>query len=139
METIAIETQCKMRTQLMKAQQGEIDAVILYRKLADLVKDTECSKKLFKIAADEGKHAAILRRYTGQVLKANERKSLAVVIMYKLFGLNFVLKVLSRGEFKSAKEYSLLVEDFPNIKEIVEDEALHGELMRSMLSCISTK
>lgn len=134
METIAIDAQCKMKVQLMKAQQGEMDAVILYRKLADLVDDAEKKKDLFKIAADEGKHAAILRRYTGEVLRAKEGKAFIVTVMYKLFGLNFVLKLLSRGEFKAAKEYSLFAKDFPNIKEIIQDEALHGELMRSMIS-----
>lgn len=132
METIAIDAQYKMRVQLMKAQQREMDAVILYRKLADLVDDAEKKKDLFKIAAHEGKHAAILRRYTGEVLRAKEGKALISAVMYKLFGLNFMLKLLSRGEVKAAKAYSLFVEDFPNIKEIVQDKDLHGKIMRRM-------
>lgn len=133
METITIEAQCKIRVQLMKAQQKEMDSVVLYRRLADLVNDVEKKKILFKIAADEGKHAAILRRYTGEVLKAREAKSIAIDVIYRIFGLNFALKVLSIGEFKAAKEYSLLAEDFSNIKEIVEDEALHAKIMRTMI------
>lgn len=133
METITIDAQCKIRVQLMKAQQGEMDAVVLYRRLADLVNDAEKKKTLFKIAADEGKHAAILRRYTGEVLKAREGKSIAVAVLYKIFGLNFTLRLLSIGESRAAKEYALFTEDFPNIKEIVEDEALHGEVIRTMI------
>lgn len=134
METVAVDAQCKMRTKLIKAQQGELDAVILYRKLGELVKDKECSKKLFKIAADEGRHAAILRRYTGEVLKAREGKSILISSVYKVFGLNFTLKVLSIGEYRASKDYSLFVEDFPNVKDIVEDEALHAEIMKNMVS-----
>lgn len=134
METVTIGIDCRERIQLLKAQQGELDSIVFYRRLADLVEDKECSKKLFKIASNEGRHAAILRRYTGEVLRANEGKALAIVILYKIFGLKFVLKVLSRGELRASKRYSLFMEEFPNVQEIIEDKISHEKLMRAMIS-----
>jgi len=44
------------KVQLIKAQQGELDAVIVYRRLAEAIKDIKIEKVLLRIAADEGKH-----------------------------------------------------------------------------------
>jgi rubrerythrin len=121
------------KKQLIKAQQGELDAVILYRRLAQEMKDTNNRETFLKIAADEGKHAGILRKYTGENLSPKNLKAIVVITIYKVFGLKFTIKMLSKGEFKAAKEYYLLAEDFPSIKEIIKDEELHGKLMENIL------
>jgi rubrerythrin len=121
------------RKQLIKSQQGELDAVILYRMLSDKMKDSKNKGIFLKIAADEGKHAGILRKYTGENLKPKNFKAVLVNCIYKVFGLKFTLKILAEGEFKAAKEYLKLVERFPNIKEILKDEETHGNLMKSIL------
>jgi rubrerythrin len=121
------------RKQLIKSQQGELDAVILYRMLAEKMKDSKNKEIFLKIAADEGKHAGILRKYTGENLKPKNFKATLVNCIYKVFGLKFTLKILSEGEFKAAKEYFKLVERFPNIKEILNDEETHGNLMKNIL------
>jgi rubrerythrin len=106
--------------------------VILYRKLAELINETENKALFLKIASDEGKHAGILRKYTGENLEPKNLKSLIVTDIYKVFGIKIMLKILAKGEFKAAKKYSSLVKKFPDIKEIIKDENLHGKLMRDM-------
>jgi rubrerythrin len=128
-----IEITNKEKEQLIKAQQGELDAVILYRKLSETVRKTNVKETLLKIAADEGKHAGILRKYTGEDLKPKNFKALIVTSIYKVFGLKFTFKLLEKGELKAAKEYATLVEKFPNIKQIIRDEELHGNLMGKLL------
>ena len=123
----------KEKQQLVKSQQGELDAVILYRKLAEMTKGTKNKQTFLKIATDEGKHAVILRKYTGEKLEPKRTKALIITVIYKTLGEKFTLKVIGKGEFKAAKEYLPLVDKFPNIKEIIKDENLHGELMVSML------
>lgn len=121
------------RTELLKSQQGELDAVILYRKLAKTIKESEYKETFLKIAADEGKHAVILKKYTCETLKPKNAKALIVVTIYKVFGLKFLVKVLSNGEFKAAIGYSKLAKEYSDIQQIIEDENLHGELMKKML------
>ncbi len=123
------------KVQLIKAQQGELDAVILYRRLAEVVKNTKDKELFLRIAADEGKHASILKKYTGETLKASNFKALVVITLYKVLGLKFILKLLEKGELKAIEGYSLLVEEFPaiEIEEIIRDEALHATLINKII------
>jgi len=122
----------KEKKQLIKAQQGELDAVILYRTLAELIHEVENKALFLKIASDEGKHASILRKYTGENLEPKNLKSVIVTNIYKVFGIKIMLKILARGEFKAANKYSSLALKFPDIQEIIKDENLHGKSMQDM-------
>ena len=117
---------------LIKAQQGELDAVIVYRRLAEAMKEIKNEKILLRIAADEGKHAGILRKYTGATLRASKFKASVVIAMYKVLGFKFTLRVLEKGELKAVKAYSLLVAEFPKLDRIISDEALHADLIKNM-------
>lgn len=124
----------KQKGKLLKAQQGELDGVIIYRKLAEIVKDKDIKDKFLKIAADEGKHAAILKAYTGEVLKPKSIKAKIVITIYKALGNNFTLNLLANGELKAAKNYNELAQDFPNIQKIIKDEKKHAEIARGFIS-----
>lgn len=123
----------EQKEQLIKAQQGELNAVLVYRRLAEAMKDLKIKKVLLRIAADEGKHAGILRQYTGATLKARKSTALVVMMIYRVLGLKFTLNTLEKGELKAVKGYALLVEDFPKINKIMTDEAIHAELIKSMV------
>ncbi|AWV80317.1 MULTISPECIES: ferritin family protein [Clostridium] len=116
----------------MKAQQGELDAVIVYKKLSSILKEEEYKKTFLSIAADEGKHAAILKKYTEEKLIPKKLKANFVYIIYSIFGLKFTLGILEKGEFKAAEAYLPLQDKFKAIKEILDDEKRHGELMNNM-------
>ena len=54
---------------LLKAQQGELDAVLMYRALADTVKSEADAEVFRRLAAEEGGHAAVFKALTGATLK----------------------------------------------------------------------
>ena len=113
---------------LIKAQQGELDAVLLYQSLARLTKNSEVKEKFTQIAADEGKHAAILRSYTGENLKPKNTKTLIVSFIYKMLGHSFTCNMLSKGEMSAIPNYQKMVSDFPKVKEIMDDELRHANI-----------
>ena len=53
---------------LLKAQQGELDAVLMYNALADVVKDKNDAEIFRKLASEEGRHASVFRNLTNQTL-----------------------------------------------------------------------
>lgn len=121
------------KKQLLKAQQGELDAVLLYKKLANAVKGQEKKEKLLKVAAEEGNHAAILRQYTGETLKPKAAKSLLILALYKVLGEKKTMKILANGEMKSIGSYAPLSNEFPNIKSIMADEERHAKVALSII------
>ena len=59
---------------LLHAQQGELDSVLMYNKLAEVVSDTDAL--VFKqLAAEEGQHVSVFHNYTLTVLKPKKMKS----------------------------------------------------------------
>lgn len=123
----------EQKIMLLKAQQGELDAVKLYQRLAEIVKHEKGKNLFLEVAADEGKHAKLLKSYTNIALKPKGIKASVVVLLYKLIGHNFVMGLLQKGELKSINVYQGLVDDFPKIQEIIDDEARHAEIARALL------
>lgn len=123
----------EQKVKLLKLQQGELNAVLIYQRLANLTKLEKGKEVFLKIAADEGKHAGILRSYTQEVLKPQGTKALVVGILYKLLGHNYVIGLLEKGELASIKHYEPLKDAFPKIQQIMEDELLHAAMAKSLL------
>lgn len=115
---------------IIKFQQGELDAVVLYRGLADKMDNEEDKKLLLSIAADEGKHAAILKKITNADLKANDGLKKTVLFLYKIVGKKFLFKIMAKSESIAAKGYKPFFNEYPQLREIADDELRHGELLR---------
>lgn len=124
----------EQKLQLVKAQQGELNALLIYKRLAKITKHPKGNEVFSEIAADEGRHAAILRSYTNEVLKPKAGKAMLVGFLYKLLGHNFVISLLEKGEMKSIKSYGPLKGDFPKIQQIMDDELRHAEMAKSLLT-----
>ena len=63
---------------LIKSQQGEIDAVLMYQALARVAKNKHDSEVFLKLASEEGHHGVVFKELTGQTLKPKRT-------MYELF------------------------------------------------------
>ncbi len=124
----------EQKQQLLKSQQGELNALLIYQRLAKITKHPKAKEVFSEIAADEGKHAATLKSYTNIVLKPKAGKAILVGFLYKLLGHNFVIGLLDKGEMKSIESYRPLKDDFPKIQQIMDDELKHAEMARSLLT-----
>lgn len=112
---------------LVKIQQRKMDDVALYNNLVLQVK-SKPQKDLLRLMADEkGKHASILKTYTGEVLKPKAFRSVSVLLLIRLLGLPRVSKMLSKSELKSSKSVEPYLEKFKKVKEIISDDKKHAE------------
>ena len=93
---------------LLHAQQGELDAVLMYNKLAEVVSDADAL--VFKqLAAEEGQHASVFHNYTLTVLKPKKMKSILIPFLYKMLSRNRAYHLIANGEYSAglrAKEES---------------------------------
>ncbi len=93
--------------ELKKAQQDELIGTEVYGKLAELVKDKHNTQVLKRIAEDEKQHAHIFKKYTKTSLKVNKLKVFFYVLISRIFGLTFGIKLLERGEEATQKKYNI--------------------------------
>ena len=70
------------REELLRSQQGELDAVLMYQRLAKMAK-TEKERNAFQqLAKEEGRHASVFHAYTKVVLKPKKTMARIIPILY---------------------------------------------------------
>lgn len=122
----------QMKT-LLTAQQGEADAVMMYERLAAKVKEEKDAAAFRRLAGDEARHEAVFRKYTGQDVKANPAKAIFVPLMYKVLGRDKVYPIIAKGEYDAAEKYKHIVNDYPEVEEVMNDETHHGDAVMGLL------
>jgi VIT1/CCC1 family predicted Fe2+/Mn2+ transporter len=119
---------------LRKAQENELVGTEVYGKLAKYVKDPRNAKVLKKIAEDEKHHANLFKKYTGLSLKANQLKVLFYVLVARILGLTFGIKLQERGEEAAQRKYTQMLQAIPEMKKIIEEEEKHEAELINMIS-----
>ena len=119
---------------LIASQQTELDAVLLYQALAKLMKTEEDKEILLSMAADEGRHASILRGITGKQLQPNGTLAKMTTVMYKAGGKRVLLPFMARFEIESFFSYQKYFQRYPAIAAIAADEIRHGHLLNRLLA-----
>lgn len=118
---------------LIKSQQGELDVVLMYKALADVVKDKEDRETFKKLAAEEGHHAAVFHKLTQVNLKPNKKLAIIMPILYKILGAKRLYPKIAEGEYKAAQNYGPVAEKFPEIESVKNDEIRHGDMVKGLL------
>lgn len=117
----------------LKAQQGEVDAVAMYERLAEKVRDDADRKAFARLAADEARHAAVFRKYTNRDLKPGLTKRIVVPAMYRIIGKKKLYPVIAGREYEAADKYKPLIADFPEVEAVMNDEVRHGDAVMGLL------
>ncbi len=66
------------REELLRSQQGELNAVLMYQRLAKVVKTDKEREAFLQLAKEEGRHASVFHAYTKQALKP--KKTMALIM-----------------------------------------------------------
>ena len=118
---------------LITAQQGEEDAVYLYKRLAKIVRDQADRDAFLRLAGDEARHAEVCKKYTGREVKANPTKGIVVPIMYRVLGQKKVYPIIADAEYKAADKYKHIVSKFHDLETVMNDEVHHGDAVKGLL------
>ena len=118
---------------LIKAQQGEMDAVPMYLALADAVKNKKDAQVFRQLAAEEGRHAAVFKALTKQTLQPKKMKAVALPLLYRLLGKKRLYPLIAQGEYAAVKTYQPVVERFPETASVRDDEKRHGDTVMALL------
>ena len=121
------------RDELLFAQQGELDAVLMYNKLAEKVKDANDAATFKQLAAEEGRHASVFHAYTKKVLQPKKTKAVFVPLMYSIVGRKVLYPIIAKQEYAAGEKYKKLVGIFPDVESVLNDEIRHGDTVNALL------
>lgn len=118
---------------LLKSQQGEADAVLMYNALAKVVKDPADAETFRKLAAEEGHHASVFRALTNQTLRPKKTMAFFLPKLYRILGKKRLYPLIAQGEYNAVKSYEPLAGRFPEIQSVKDDEQRHGDTVMNLL------
>ena len=121
------------RKELLRSQQGELDAVLMYQRLAKVVKTEKERDTFLLLAKEEGRHASVFHAYTKEVLKPKKTMARIMPLLYHLLGRKRLYRMIAKGEYDAAVGYEHLIADFPEVENVRNDEKRHGDIVSALL------
>ncbi len=116
------------RTRLLKLQRMEATEAEVYRRLARMQKDEVNKSILEGISLEEERHEAVIAGMTGEKVLPDMRKVRRQIMLARLFGFTFSVKMMESTEQDAAAEYREL-----GLDDIADEEEAHEENMIGML------
>ena len=123
----------KQYKELLRSQQGETNAVLMYKRLAQVVKTERERETFLQLAREEGRHASVFHAYTKQTLKPQKTMSVILPLLYRLLGKRWLCRLIAKGEYDAAVAYEHLIADFPEVESVKNDEKRHGDIVSALL------
>jgi VIT1/CCC1 family predicted Fe2+/Mn2+ transporter len=118
---------------LRRFQRVEITEHHIYRRLARFAGSPENRRVLEQIAADELRHAQDWKQHTGEDIQPNRWDVWKYVLISRLFGFTFGIKLMEAGEQKAQNNYGQFSGKVPEIETWIKDENAHEEALIRML------
>ena len=116
------------RARLLKLQRMEATETEVYRRLARMQKDEVNRSILEGISLEEERHEAVIAGMTGEKVLPDMRKVRRQIMLARLFGFTFSVKMMESTEQDAAAEYREL-----GLDDIADEEEAHEENMIGLL------
>lgn len=112
--------------QLRKAQKNEITEYHIYTRLSASMSGNN-REVMQRIAHQEKEHYHFWQRLTGVEVAPSRLKIEWYLMLAKLLGITFALKLMERGEVDAQETYAKLALHVPEAEHIVQEEDRHEE------------
>ena len=119
--------------ELIRSQQGELNAVLMYQRLAEIVKTDKEREAFLQLAKEEGQHASVFHTYTKELLKPKKTMAIIMPLLYRILGKKRLYKLIAKGEYDAAVGYEHLIADFPDVESVKNDEKRHGDIVSGLI------
>jgi VIT1/CCC1 family predicted Fe2+/Mn2+ transporter len=118
---------------LFNQLKNELTESIVYASLSELEKNEKNRAILNEISSEEAAHARVIAHILGKGGEPDKLKAKWTVFLARIFGLTFILKLMERGEDNASKTYRQILETYPQLAKIAEDEDRHEKALIEML------
>lgn len=130
MEKANIDSQTMQILKLF--QKAEITGYTVYKKLAEKGSGKN-GEILHRIAREEFQHSQTWKRYTGCEIRPNRFLVFWYLLMARVFGLTFAIKMMEQGEVRAEKGYARIGSLIPETSSIIKEENEHEMLLIGMI------
>ncbi|MEM7815758.1 MAG: VIT1/CCC1 transporter family protein [Candidatus Aenigmatarchaeota archaeon] len=124
----------KTMGKILSFQKNEITEHIIYSRLSRSAKDPENKKLLEGISRDELAHYNFWKGITGMEAKPSKMKIWKYLLIAKIFGLTFGMKLMEGGEEGAQEAYGKISKSVPKAIKILRDEDRHEQELLGMIS-----
>ena len=124
----------ELKKTFIACQRQELTEHIIYDKLAGSAKDEQNKKTLKQLSEDELRHFNIWKELTKAEPKQSSLKVWKYMLISRLFGLTFAMKLMERGEEGAMKFYEKISEQAPEALGIFKDETEHEKQLLEMIN-----
>jgi VIT1/CCC1 family predicted Fe2+/Mn2+ transporter len=124
----------KLHNALCAIQADEINSYLIYKNLADKIKEPENKTILNNIADNEKEHYEKLKKYTNIDIKPSKIKVYFYTFLAQILGLTFSLKLMENGEKKAEEIYKQIGSSIPEIEQFLRDEETHEKELINLIN-----
>ena len=128
-----MELEPELRQQILIYQRLEITEHHIYHRLAQIVPSAENRRILEKIAQDELRHSQNWKKYTGEEIEPDRFAIWKYILISRILGLTFGIKLMEHGEEAAQSNYTELQKAIPAVDAWIRDENEHEQMLIDML------
>jgi len=121
-----------IKKMIIRFQKIEITEYYVYKALAKRASGKN-RDVLNKIAEDELRHSEFWSKYSGQKIKPNRFTIWRYLIIAKIFGLTFTIKMMEKGEEEAERNYASVLNEIPEAETIMNEEYEHEKMLVEMI------
>ncbi|MDH7593218.1 MAG: VIT1/CCC1 transporter family protein [Methanomicrobiales archaeon] len=118
---------------IVQAQRMEITEHMIYKSLGERDSNGKNAPVLLKIAGEELRHYTALKSYTGEEVAPDRLRMLWYLLLSRLFGLTFAIKLMEKSEGNAKETYAQVSTQFPELAPLIREEEAHERALVGMI------
>lgn len=122
----------KIKQMILQFQKNEITEYYIYLALARKAKGKN-KQVLTQIAEDEKRHSEFWSKYSRQEIKPNRFTIIKYLIIARILGLTFTIKMMEKSEEQAEKNYASILKEIPEAGAIMNEEYEHEKMLVDMI------
>jgi VIT1/CCC1 family predicted Fe2+/Mn2+ transporter len=123
----------EQKQKVLKFQKDEMTSHLLYKQLAGLIKDQHNAEVIREMSDTEMRHYQFWKNVSGTEITAHKVMIFFLMVMTRILGLTFSIKLIEKAEAAGAKEYAEFESVIPGAARLGKDEEEHEAAMAGMI------
>lgn len=120
-------------TLITKAQKSTITNYAVYLQLAKYSSNKKDEKHFTDLSSEEKKQYLFWKKYTKIVMEPNYFLVNIFMLLGKIFGFSFTLKLLANNTEKTQVLYQKIIHEIPETKDVLKDKEKYKDLLKEVI------